>query len=141
MTRLLALMVATTATAGLLLAAEPIDGVRAAADGWRRGAITQDKALLQRYLADELVYTHGGGTSESKSEYIANVTKGPPHYESMTGSDTKIRVYGKTAVLTGFVDVKPAGGELYRVRTLEVYVENNGQWQLAQKESVRVPMK
>src|SRR5439155_10252690 len=25
--------------------------------------------------------------------------------------------------------------------TLEVYLENNGQWQMAQKESVRVPLK
>ena len=59
----------------------------------------------------------------------------------MTESGTKIRVYGKTAVLTGFVDIKPAGGELYRVRTLEVYTENNGVWQMAQKESVRVSLK
>ena len=28
---------------------------------------------------------------------------------------------GTTAVLTGFVDIQPAKGELYRVRTLEVY--------------------
>jgi hypothetical protein len=27
------------------------------------------------------------------------------------------------------------------VNTLEVYLENNGQWQMAQKESVRVPLK
>ena len=141
MRRLLALVLATTATAALLLAAPPVDGVREAADGWRQGAIKQDRTLLQRYLADDLVYTHGTGKSETKSEYIANVTKGPSHYESMTGSGTKIRVYGKTAVLTGFVDIKPPGAELYRVRTLEVYVENNGQWQLAQKESVRVPLK
>ena len=56
-------------------------------------------------------------------------------------SEVNIRLYGKTAVLTGFVDVKPAKGERYRVRTLEVYLENNGQWQMAQKESVRVPLK
>ena len=30
------------------------------------------------------------------------------------------------------------GSEPYRVRTLEVFVENNGRWRLAQKESVRI---
>ena len=140
MRRILALVIVLTATA-VLMAAGPEDGVRTAGDGWRQGAIKQDKALLQRYLAEDLVYTHGGGRTESKAEYIANVTKGPSHYQSMTPSDTKIRLYGKTAVLTGLVDVKPANGDLYRVRTLEVYVENNGVWQLTQKESVRVPMK
>src|SRR5512134_999464 len=125
MTRLLALTMAVAATA-MLVAADPSDGVREAGAGWRQGAIKQDKALLQRYLADDLVYTHGGGRSETKAEYIANVLKGPSHYESMTESDTKVRIYGKTAVLTGFVDVKPAKGELYRVRTLEVYTQNSG---------------
>lgn len=133
----LASLVATMA----LVAAEPTDEVREAGAGWRQGAIKQDKALLQRYLADDLVYTHGGGKSETKAEYIANVTKGPSHYESMTDAGTKIRLYGKTAVLTGLVDIKPAGGEPYRVRTLEVYTEKNGVWQMAQKESVRVPLK
>lgn len=32
--------------------------------------------------------------------------------------------------------------DVYRVRTLEVYTQNsNGDWQMAQKESVRVPLK
>ena len=140
MTRLL-IFVMATATSALLVAAEPVDGVREAAAGWRQGAVTQDKALLQRYLAEDLVYTHGGGKSQTKAEYIADVTTGPSHYESFQERGVNVRLYGKTAVLTGFVEVKPAKGELYRVRTLEVYVENNGRWQMAQKESVRVPLK
>jgi hypothetical protein len=141
MRRLLVLFLAGAAS-GVLLAADPADGIREAGAGWREGAIKQDKALLQKYLADDLVYTHGGGRSETKAEYIANVLKGPSHYESMTPSATNIRLYGKTAVLTGFVDIKPPNAELYRVRTLEVYTLNSsGVWQMAQKESVRVPLK
>ena len=141
MTTFLAIVLAT-ATSAVLAAAGPADSVREAGACWRQGAIKQDKALLQRCLADDLVYTHGGGSSETKAEYIANVTKGPSHYQSMTESGTKVRLYGTTAVLTGFVDIQPAKGELYRVRTLEVYTQNSGgQWQMAQKESVRVPLK
>jgi len=135
MKRVFALMVASAAS---LFAVDPADGVREAAEGWRQGAIKQDEAALKRYLADELVYTHGNGKRQTKAEYIADVTKGPPHYESFTGSGTNIRVYGKVAVLTGLVDVKTPKSEPYRVRTLEVFVENNGRWQLAQKESARV---
>src|SRR4051812_37075727 len=135
MIRLFTLLLAGTA---FLFASDPANGVREAADGWRQGAIKQDGAALQRYLADELVYTHGNGKKQTKAEYIADVTKGPPHYESFTPSGTNIRVYGKVAVLTGLMDVKTPKGEPYRVRTLEVFVENNGRWQLAQKESVRV---
>ena len=52
-------------------------------------------------------------------------------------TDIKIRVYGKVAVLSGYIDVKIVGRDSYRVRTLEIYQENSGQWQLADKESVR----
>jgi len=135
MTRLFVVLLAVTS---FVLAADPADGVREAANGWRQGAIKQDQSALQRFLADELVYTHGNGKRQSKAEYIADVTKGPSHYESFTPSDTNIRVYGRVAVLTGIVDVKVPKGEPYRVRTLEVFLENNGTWQLAQKESVRI---
>ena len=135
MTRLFLFFVAI---AVLVQAADPTEGVRAAAAGWRQGAIKQDQSALNRFLADDLAYAHSGGKTQSKAEYIAEVTKGPSHYESFSESDTKIRFYGKTAVLTGFVDIKPTKGEPYRVRTLEVYLEREGRWQMAQKESVRV---
>ena len=93
---------------------------------------------LKHFLADDLVYTHGNGKRQSKAEYIAAVTKGPASYESFKESGINIRIYGKVAVLTGLVDVKMVNAEPYRVRTLEVYEEHNGRWQLAQKESVRV---
>ena len=138
MTRLFLFLFALTA---LVQAADPADAVRVAAAGWRQGAIKQDQSALNRFLADDLVYAHSGGKTQSKAEYIAEVTKGSSHYESFSESDINIRLYGKTAVLTGFVDVKPAKGEPYRVRTLEVYLEREGRWQLAQKESVRVTVR
>ena len=141
MRRMLTMMMAVAATT-MLVAAGPEDGVKEAGAGWRQGAIKQDKALLEKYLADDLVYTHGGGRAESKAQYIANVLKGPSHYQAMKESDVRIRLFGdKTAVLWGLVDVTPAKGDTYRVRTLEVYTQNNGVWQMSQKESVRVQIK
>jgi len=78
MTRLFLFFVAIAA---LVQAADPADGVRAAAARWRQGAIKQDKSALNRFLADDLVYAHSGGKTQSKAEYIAEVTKGPAHYE------------------------------------------------------------
>ena len=141
MRRLLTLIV-MLATTGILVAAGSEDAIKEAGAGWRQGAIKQDKALLEKYLADDLVYTHGGGQRQTKAEYIASVLSGPSHYKAMEPSDTRIRVYGKMAVLWGLVDVTPGKGETYRTRTLEVYTQNAaGQWQMVQKESVRVDMK
>ena len=142
MKRMLTTTIALLAMMVTASAAGPDDGVREAGAGWRQGAIKQDKALLEKYLADDLVYTHGGGQAETKAQYIANVLKGPSHYLAMVPSETRVRIYGKTAVLWGLVDVTPAKGETYRTRTLEVYAQHaNGTWQMIQKESVRVPVK
>ena len=141
MTRLLATMAVLVMTVAAS-AATPEEGVKEAGAGWRQGAIQQDKALLEKYLADDLVYTHGGGQAETKAQYIANVLKGPSYYKAMVPSETRVRIYGKMAVLWGLVDVTPAKGETYRTRTLEVYSQHAaGHWQMVQKESVRVQAK
>ena len=141
MRRAIAVLAVTLMTTAVS-AAGPEDAVIEAGAGWRQGAMKQDKALLEKYLADDMVYTHGGGQAESKAQYIANVMKGAPHYLAMVPSDTRVRLYGKTAVLWGLVDVTPAKGETYRTRTLEVYTQNAaGHWQMSQKESVRVAAK
>ena len=141
MTRALTMIAVILATA-VISAAGPEDGIKEAGAGWRQGAIKQDKALLEKYLADDLVYTHGGGQKQTKAEYIASVLSGPSHYKAMVPSDTRVRIYGKLAVLWGLVDVTPGKGETYRTRTLEVYSQHaNGTWQMVQKESVRVQVK
>ena len=119
-------------------AADPTDRVREAAAGWTQAAVRQDAAELNRWLADDLTYSHANGRTQNKAEYIAAVTKGPPRYESFTFSGIEVRFYGKAAVLTGYVDVKMVKTDSFRVRTLQVYVENNGQWQMAAHQSARV---
>jgi len=120
------------------MGADPVELVRAAAEGWTSSAIKQDAAGLRRYLADDLQYAHAGGQTQNKEEYMTAVTTGPARYESFTFSDLKIRLYGKTAVLTGFCDVKMTGREVFRVRTLQVYTENGGQWKMAAHQSTRI---
>lgn len=118
-----------------LAAADPADAVRDAAAGWTQAAVKQDAAGLQRFLADDLQYAHAGGNTQNKEQYIAAVMKGPPRYESFTFSDVTIKFYGKAAVLTGHVDVKMAGRDAFRVRTLQVYTEKDGGWQMAAHQS------
>ncbi len=134
--RFAALLLVASLNAGF--AEDPTAQVRAAAEGWTQGAVKQDAAALGRYLADDLQYAHAGGQLQTKAEYIAAVTKGPARYESFTFSDLKIRLYGKSAVLTAYCDVKMMGRESFRVRTLQVYTENDGQWQMAAHQSTRL---
>jgi len=129
----LLLVLASSAFAG-----DDADLVREAALGWTAAAVKQDTAALQRFIADDLQYAHAGGQVQTKEQYIAATTKGPARYESFTFSDMKIRFYGKAAVLTAYCDVKMTGQDTFRVRTLQVYTESNGQWQMAAHQSTRV---
>ncbi len=119
-------------------AAGPEDLVKQAAEGWTTAAVKQDAAGLTKFMAADLQYAHAGGQTQNRDQYIAAVTKGPARYESFTFSDLKIVLYGKAAVLTGFVDVKMVGQDSFRVRTLQVYTENSGQWQMSAHQSTRL---
>ena len=120
-----------------LAAADP-HPVYEAALGWTGGAVKQDAQALGRFLADDLQYAHAGGQLQNKAEYVKAVTTGPARYESFTFSDVKIVEYGHAAVLTGYVDVKLVGREVFRVRTLQVYVNRDGRWQMAAHQSTRL---
>jgi ketosteroid isomerase-like protein len=130
-------VISAIALATLTLAADPAEKVKEASAAWRQAVIQKDEAALERVLAADLTYSHANGRTQNKAEYIAAILK-TGRYESFAESDTQVRVYGGTAVLTGYVDVKIAGRESYRVRTLEVYVLNHGRWQMAAKQSARV---
>src|ERR1043166_4514952 len=138
MKKLAGLLLMITAAAAAF-AVDPSQLVEQAANGWMQAAVKQDKAALNRFLANDLQYAHAGGQQQTKEQYIAAVTNGPARYESFTLSDLKIRTYGpKAAVLTAFCDVKMVGQDSFRVRTLQVYVENDGQWQMAAHQSTRL---
>jgi ketosteroid isomerase-like protein len=136
--KLAATLLLIVASSAAMLAADSTDLVREAALGWTQAAVKQDSAALQRYMADDLQYAHAGGRLQTKEQYIAAVTKGPARYESFTFSEMKVRFYGKAAVLTAYCDVKMVGQDSFRVRTLQVYAENNGQWQMAAHQSTRM---
>lgn len=130
--------VATLLLATVVFASASGEAVEEAARGWTQGAVKQDAAALSKFLADDLQYAHAGGQTQTKEQYIAAVMKGPPRYESFTFSDVKVRMYGNVAVLTGFVDVKMAGRDSFRVRTLQVYTQTADQWQMAAHQSTRL---
>jgi len=127
-------------TLGLPLAwgADAATAVKESSAAWRKAVIKQDKAMLEKMLANDLVYAHSSGKTESKAEYIAVVTTGPSRYESFNETNTVVRVYGKAAILEGNVEVKTPGRAAYKVRTLEVYINDKGTWKMTAHQSARL---
>jgi ketosteroid isomerase-like protein len=100
-----------------------------------------DVPTLNRILSDDLVYTHANGLQHTKAELIGVLGSGDFRYESITTGDTRVRIYNQTAVVTGraTMKIKRAGEEqTFKLCYLDVYVKQDGRWQMVAWQSSRV---
>jgi len=134
-----------------LLCLLPVAKAQTAGDGEReiRELETQrfqamervDVAALNRILSDDLIYTHTSGLQQTKSEVIGVLGSGDMKYESITPDKVRVRIFKETAVITGRASIKiKAGGEeqSFKICYLDVYVKQDGRWQMVAWQSSRV---
>jgi ketosteroid isomerase-like protein len=122
---------------GLVRPADAVRAVQDAAEGWTRAMVNRDKGALAPLLADDLVFVHSNGsTIQNQAQYLAASERAT--YEALPLSNVNTRIYGRTAALTAFIETKNIGREPFMVGTLQIFVEEKGQWQLAAFQSTRV---
>jgi ketosteroid isomerase-like protein len=96
-------------------------------DEWNRAGTARDAAFFERLLADDFVAT-GGRTVRTKADYIAGIrdtTDGPRTRATL--SDTRVRLYGDVAIVSGLSSY--AGAPPVRRRYTEVFACRAGRWQ------------
>jgi ketosteroid isomerase-like protein len=84
-------------------------------------------------LADDFIITVEDGSTFSKSGYIAHYGDSTVHVEISDMSDLKVRMHGKTAVVTGAYHEKGTSKGKpyeYRDRFTDVWMNMNGPWQV-----------
>ena len=100
-----------------------------------------DREVLEQLLADDLTYVHTSGRVETKSQFINSIESGEILYRSIDREDVQVRIYGATAVVTGLanVTVELRGRvEHLRIRFIDVYVRQNGHWNMVAWQSTRL---
>ncbi len=103
-----------------------------------KAQVDRNFPVLDRLIGDELTYTHASGETESKAELLGDLKSGNLVYKSLTNTDVKVRVYGRTAVLTGrsAMTVVHAGKTHHlSLVFIEVDVNRHGQWQMVAYQS------
>ena len=105
--------------------------------------IRRDKSFFERVEADEFVFTDSGGGVTTKAEDVASLDKpvGETRLVSYVPSEMNVRVYGKTAVVTGLVTSTYKNAEretVVRSRFTDVFVKRDGRWQLVAGHSSRL---
>jgi len=104
----------------------------------------EDFDTLGKLLADDLHYTHSTAKIDSKQSYIESLKSRAVTYVDVERSDTRIRVYGTSAVVSGqaIVHVKLNGEPREaRIRYTDVWVQNDSGWQMVAWEATPIPAK
>jgi len=110
---------------------------------WSQAAITRDGAALDRFYADEYIFTNEDGVATNKAREIANITSGTFRLTAFKFNDLKVHVYGDAAVVTGENDIKGTWEDINRdisgpYRFTDVFVKRNGRWQCVASQSSRI---
>lgn len=120
---------------------EKINGLEQA----RRAAmLAADTTTLSDLLADDLLWIHATGSSDSKDSLLQRIGSGATKYHSIEVADETLRVVNDVALLSGHasmqLEVKGQTRPVENKFTI-VWAEVDGRWQVVnwQSTSIRKP--
>ena len=97
---------------------------------WLAADASQDRAALNRIVADDFLGTGPMGSTVSKADIIPREGTGEGHSLQMSAQDLKARIFGDTAVLTGRGVPKTQQQERPEIRFTIIFVKRAGNWQM-----------
>ena len=106
--------------------------------------IAKDWSSVDALLADEFFYNQGGGGTVTKAAFLEYMKAGDAKVKKAVREDTRIRLYGDVAVITGIahVDVTLKGEDkLLNSRYLHVWVRRGDSWKLVARQATYLPEK
>ena len=80
------------------------------------------------FYADDYTFVSPQGISYNKTQRLDAVKSGQTKYESFEYSDSKVRIYGNTAVVNSLAKVKLSGQDANTALVTLVFVKEAGSW-------------
>jgi ketosteroid isomerase-like protein len=114
--------------------------VMAASDALKQALMKKDAAGLQKYLHEDLTYSHSAGMNQTKADVI-QATMGKTVIEALDFSETTVRVYGNTALIKAHVEMRNnnAGkATTNHLNILFVWIKGPGGWQLVARQATQL---
>ena len=111
---------------------------------WLDSYVRRDAAAMDRNVADDFTITYPNGAVSTKAQTMADLVRPGPADPSLTFTteDTKVRLYGDAAVLTGRVIEKRRRDNreiTIGSRYTDTYVRRQGRWQVVASHLGRLP--
>ena len=104
--------------------------------------INQQSDSLQAILDDRVLYIHSNGWAQSRQEILDDMISQKLVYKRVDVEDAKVRLYDKTAIVTGrgqFAGVREGQAFDMPLSYTEVYVLRKKKWMLVSRHSNRLP--
>jgi ketosteroid isomerase-like protein len=109
---------------------------------WRNAVLTGNVAVMNGLLADDYISISSNGTLQSKEDTLTRMRGGRWHITAIELSDSKVRFYGSTALVTSFAHVTGTNAEGEAIgdfRYTHVYARNaQGKWKIVSAESSKI---
>jgi len=111
-------------------------------EAWRKAVLTGNVAVMDDLLDDDYIAIGANGTLHTKEETLAWMRSARRHITSIELSDSKVRFYGATALVTSFAHVTGVNAEGEAIgdfRYTRVYVRDaEGKWKIVSFEASRI---
>lgn len=123
---------ATAAVAQTAASAQPStaeSSLLSAEDQILQAKVRRDAATIAQGFADEAVYMHANGRSQTKSEYLQAVTSSTLPYRSIATQDRVVRIFGEVGITRGAINMV-VGERQLADNYLAVYIRRDARWQL-----------
>jgi ketosteroid isomerase-like protein len=115
--------------------------VLARLDVWKEAMMKKDKAAFEKVLHPDLTYGHASGLIETRDQAIQHVVGSKASYTAINFNDTKVRVQGNTAMVTGKVDYQEHGATgkdtTINLVVLSVWVKGAPGWQMIARQATK----
>ena len=99
--------------------------------------VKKDVAALATFLADDLSYTHSGGTTDTKASFLTLI-KDRGRYLGIDYSNTQvITLNANTVVVRGMAQIRLDGTPSYPVIFVDVWALRDGGWKMVAWQATR----
>jgi ketosteroid isomerase-like protein len=106
--------------------------------------VNNDAEAVGRLLADDWIIIDPDGGIIDRATFLGVMKSGALTHEMMESGDTRVRIYGNTAIVTALTTTKGKfSGQAFTTqeRATDVFVQQNGRWECALSHLTRFTKK
>ena len=122
------------------IAAQPADeaAVTQAVDAFRKAVISKDKAQFDALIADQLIYGHSDGRTDTKASFIADAIGPRAQWKRVDYNNQTVQVTGDIAIVRHIFNAdseRQGKMQLTNVGAMTVWQKLGGQWKLLARQA------